>query len=371
MRLGEGACPLGGENHLCDEAESILSLASIGRKLRKLFTLRSLERVILLAASLPRSMVKLADFDRQARRAGRKLHLVILMESMGDGIAGEPVVRELADESRLLVWVVCRPYGDLVRHNPVVDGVLELTCVSEWQILDLFLRRVDRTTLLMDGVTCAWFGLRFNNPNPHGIRIGRHFLFGSLLDCYGLLAIGRRVDSRPGAHPDPAFDPLSWLKNEGPESGNGFIAFHCSAREAERTWPAERFRQVADWVLNNTSYGIVEFGLEPILTETPLLRRLGSTLPLNRQMGLLAQAVLFVGVDSGFAHMANACHIPSVVVLGQYKGVSDQMFFSGPWRRGEGCRFVRTEGALASLSASEVIDAVRSQLDGVGMCQWT
>ncbi|MEO8028085.1 MAG: glycosyltransferase family 9 protein [Bryobacteraceae bacterium] len=124
-----------------------------------------------------------------------------------------------------------------------------------------------------------------------------------------------------------------------------YAVIHAFASAAEKAWPAERFRAVASHLKAT--------GLEPVFLCGPAddaspfhdfecLR--GS---LGRAKSLLKDASLFVGNDSGPAHMAAAFGVPVVVLFGP----SDPSVWA-PWRTES-----RTFSNLGVLSEASVIAA--------------
>jgi len=111
----------------------------------------------------------------------------------------------------------------------------------------------------------------------------------------------------------------------GAAAHTSVVVIHGVAAASEKTWPAERFLKVAAHLRAT--------GLEPVfvgaasddLSGFREYRTLQSTL--SELKALLAQASLFVGNDSGPAHMAAAFGLPVVVFFGP----SDQEVWA-PWR---------------------------------------
>ena len=341
-----------------------VGLEVVRRKLGKLFTPLTARRAGIMLASLPRSIRRVKALDARARAQGKTLRLIVLPERMGDVIAAEPIARELrAAAGDYLIWVIGRSFADLVRFNPNIDDVLEITCLTEWMALDALTPGIAKTRLYVDGVHCSWFGgPALRNRNAFGIDMDTYFDHGSLLEVFSLLGLGRRLDERPRAWPDPAFDAQGWISQNG--LSGGFVAFHCgAAANAGRLWLPERFQAVADWVLANTGLCVLEVGLEPVLARNDRVRRLGGALPLSQQTAVLAQATAFLGGDSGFAHLANALELPSVILLGRYRDFKDQMPFSGPWKTGEGVTIMRTDGPIDQIAQADVISALNSRTE--------
>jgi ADP-heptose:LPS heptosyltransferase len=143
-------------------------------------------------------------------------------------------------------------------------------------------------------------------------------------------------------------------RNDGPpacrveRSATGI--FHAVAATPEKTWPAARFLEVARH--------LDQSGIEPIFIGAPAddltpfaAYRTIQGASLSEVMTLLASASLFVGNDSGPAHMAAAFGLPTVVLFGP----SDPEIW-GPWRTaGE---VLRDPAGLAAVPASRVIEAL-------------
>lgn len=125
------------------------------------------------------------------------------------------------------------------------------------------------------------------------------------------------------------------------------------ASAPDKAWPAENFRIVADSLKPD---------LEPVFIAGPGDNldtfsdyRCVSGAPLSEIKSLLANASLFIGNDSGPAHMAAAFGVPSVVLFGP----SDHEVWA-PWKttaavlKSEDIRGISVDevaGALAGLPA--------------------
>ena len=111
------------------------------------------------------------------------------------------------------------------------------------------------------------------------------------------------------------------LRRAGLADGS-FAVIHPAAAFATKQWAADKFSRVADH-LRNCGLGIVAVttpGGRPIIEEmnrhttAPVEAFIDLTLP--EITALLARARLFVGNDSGIAHIAAAIATPAVVVFG-------------------------------------------------------
>jgi len=134
-----------------------------------------------------------------------------------------------------------------------------------------------------------------------------------------------------------------------------YAVIHAVAATPEKTWAAEHFLAIAAH--------LAQSGLSPVfigagdddLAPFRQFRTLQSSLSeIKRQ---LASAALFVGNDSGPAHMAAAFGVPSIVIFGP----SDPAIW-GPWRTtGE---VVAASGGGAGGGSGDIADVTVAQVLG-------
>jgi len=131
--------------------------------------------------------------------------------------------------------------------------------------------------------------------------------------------------------------------------GPPYAVIHAFASTPEKTWPAARFREVAEH--------LAKLGIEPIFIGTaadPLVgfapHRTFSP-ALEDTKALMSGATLFVGNDSGPAHMAAAFGIPMVVLF----AASDHEVWR-PWKTQ--AETIVADRGMEAVSVRHVIDAV-------------
>jgi ADP-heptose:LPS heptosyltransferase len=131
----------------------------------------------------------------------------------------------------------------------------------------------------------------------------------------------------------------------------GYAVIHPFASAPEKTWTLERFLAVAEHIETR-------LGLTPVFIPGPgepanLFGRYTviPNAPIPKLKGLLSQARLFVGNDSGPAHIAAAYGVPCVVVFGP----TDPAVWS-PWRT-EGLA-LQMPGGIQEVGLPQVIEAV-------------
>ena len=201
----------------------------------------------------------------------------------------------------------------------------------------------DRAVLLPRSFATAWTAYRagiperwgyrgelrsplLTHPVAHAVRPGEHELFRHL-----------RLVAATGA-PLPEVPDATWRVSETvrrsararlAEAGlpkGPFVAAHVAsfAHEAKR-WSERRFAALFDRVSRDRGLPVVLLGSE---AEAPMNARvtalassasvvdLAGKTSLTEVLGVVAEAALFVGNDSGLAHLANAAGTPTTVVFG-------------------------------------------------------
>jgi ADP-heptose:LPS heptosyltransferase len=124
-----------------------------------------------------------------------------------------------------------------------------------------------------------------------------------------------------------------------------YTVLHPFAATPEKTWPAERFLDVAEHLTNPV------FLAGPNDDPTPFAKfRVFQNAPLAEVKSIIAGAQLFIGNDSGPAHIAAAFGVPVVVLFGP----SDPVNWA-PWRT-EGHVLTNPEG-IDRIRVDEVIAA--------------
>ncbi|HLH45135.1 MAG TPA: glycosyltransferase family 9 protein [Bryobacteraceae bacterium] len=132
-----------------------------------------------------------------------------------------------------------------------------------------------------------------------------------------------------------------------------YAVLHPFASAPAKTWPAVRFLLLAAELKRS-------LGLDPVFLAGPAddfspfaAFEVCNAAPLSRVKSLLAGAQLFVGNDSGPAHMAAAFGLPVVALFGD----SDPSIWA-PWRTP--ARVLSSPGGIAGISLEEVVAAAHS-----------
>ncbi len=282
---------------------------------------------------------------------------VVRIRSMGDCILTTPalaILKQARPDVQVAV-VVEERFRAVFEGNPAVSEILE----PDWRALRRW--RPDLCLNLHGGGSSARMtalsGARFRAGFAHfryawiyNVKIPRaQEILGAegkvhtaehLASAMFYLGAPRVEIPRAGLYAEPAGVP-----------GLPYAVIHPVAATAEKTWPAERFAEAARYL--EKSFDLAPFfigGSGEDLSAFSGWRTIAGA-PLSEIKSLIAGASLFVGNDSGPAHMAAAFGVPVVVIFGP----SDPVVWA-PWRtQGE---VLRGSDGIASVSVNEVTGAL-------------
>jgi ADP-heptose:LPS heptosyltransferase len=142
------------------------------------------------------------------------------------------------------------------------------------------------------------------------------------------------------------------VATSAPKFLGAYAVIHPFASEPAKTWPVRRFVEVARhlWAV----------GVEPVFLAGPVhdstpfsYYRVWRNMPLAYLKNLMSGASLFIGNDSGPAHVAAAFGVPAVVLFGP----SDPVAWA-PWRTQSQVMTARED--ITRIQVSEVIAAAES-----------
>jgi len=282
---------------------------------------------------------------------------VVRIRSMGDCVLTTPALAILkaALPKTAIAVVVEDRFRALFEGNPDVSGILhpDWSAVRRWRP-DLCLNlhgggSSARITALAGARFRAGFA-HFRYSWIYNVRIPR---------AQEILGVERKVHT--AEHLASAAFFLGAPRVEIPRarlfaaraqrSARHYAVIHPLAATADKTWPAERFAEAARHLEKSLE-------LEPVFVGGPgedlsafRAWRTVAGAPLEEIKSLMAGASLFLGNDSGPAHMAAAFGIPVMVIFGP----SDRVVWA-PWRTT--AEMITGSAGIESVSVREVEDAL-------------
>jgi len=283
--------------------------------------------------------------------------LVIRLRSMGDCVLTTPaleILKRHRPDLRVAV-VVEERFAPVFEGNPDVEALLppEAGRVARWRArLCLNLHGGPRSAWLTAASLARWRAgfAHFRYRLLYNVRIPT---------AQQILGVNRKVHTAEhiasamfylGAPRDEV--PRARLFAEPPPPApRPYAVIHPLASSPEKTWPAERFLGIARRLAE-------EWGLETVFIAGPgedlsafRPHRGLAGAPLGEVKSLLAGASLFIGNDSGPAHMAAALGLPVLVIFGD----SDPQVWR-PWKTVS--EVIVARGSIAAVSEAEVFGAL-------------
>jgi ADP-heptose:LPS heptosyltransferase len=131
-----------------------------------------------------------------------------------------------------------------------------------------------------------------------------------------------------------------------------YVVMHPFAATAEKSWPRERFHAVADQMQSAGLLSVIVAGPADDTAAFSNYQVLRNS-PLSALKSLMSGADLFIGNDSGPAHVAAAFGIPVIVLFGP----SDPVTWA-PWRTE--ARVLTSPGSIDQIAVDEVITAAEA-----------
>ncbi len=281
--------------------------------------------------------------------------LVPVLAGIGNAVMTVPLVRRLARLGRVTIAARTRPIADVFQDlpEPVDVEVLGAAPAGAWRMHRRLARSLRPDWYVVPFPSNRWqYGLLAATGGAprlvmHDYPVGRlralRFVPRLLRDLRlvpaqrGIhdvtqnLSLLAGLDADPG-EPDPPIFPLG--REQLDEAARllsrrveeGFIAIQpgCGNTPVGRAkrWPAARFAELADilaqrrrpvLVLEGPDERGVGHEVSRLARSHPPVLELGG--PLSRSAGVLQQAALYVGNDSGLAHVAAAVGTPPVTLF--------------------------------------------------------
>jgi heptosyltransferase-3 len=305
--------------------------------------------------------MRILSVQVNCRRYGRRATTIALIEHLGDIVACEPVSRHLrrTRPDAYIMWCLRAPYRELVEHNSSVDKVIIVGCLTEW----IWLRNSRILGEIVDlhprgrCCQCCDVPLKKNEGDPD-LNIYNYYNFGSLLQAlsrsaglYDLELTAPRL-----------YIPASTIKIvDGLNLPERFVVFHARSNEAVRDWSDEKWIALLELIRKEHEILTVEVGLAPAFRSgSPRYRSFCGQTSFLELGEVLRRATLFIGIDSGPAHLANAVGTPGVVLLGHYLSFRRYLPYSGGYAAGTLAKLIYADGPVANVPVNEVYAAVTS-----------
>ncbi|MCX7984303.1 MAG: methyltransferase domain-containing protein [Bacteroidetes bacterium] len=291
-----------------------------------------------------------------------------LIEHFGDIVACEPVSRYLRYmyPSAYIVWCVRKEYVEILRNNPYLDEVVTVHCLTEWiEIKEsgIYNQYVD---LHIDRRKCPVCGRELVKDTPFRVTGETYFKVGNLLSAFSKGAGLPALDGVPRVYIDEAtVEAVNHLSLP-----RRFVVFHAMANESDRDWHKAGWAALLAYLKNKYDLPVVEIGVRPVLSQfSDLVVNLCGKTTLLETAEIIRRAALFVGVESGPAHMAYALGTDAVILLGQYRSFQRYIPYSKVEEKSKNFKLVYSRGGPAqNVHIEDVCRAIDDFLQQSTLC---
>ncbi|MEW5798808.1 MAG: glycosyltransferase family 9 protein [Bacteroidota bacterium] len=297
----------------------------------------------------------------QARRSSREIIGVILIEHLGDIVACEPVARHLRKKypDAILVWCVRPAYKSIVETNPDIDAIILVHCLTVKEMLirsGLFTMQFD---LHFKERYCALCGERIHAVlanNQTDITLENFYDRGNILQTFSQSAGLPKLNNAPKIYFPQSFN----LSGRIPALPDRYIVVHCKSNTDEKDWQDDRWREFAEIILTSYDISILEVGTESVLggISSPSYINLCTKTSILETAYIIRQANLFIGIDSGPAHIANAVGTFGILLMGSYLNFKRYNPFSGGYGDESNAHILRAEGSVRDIAVMDVCRAL-------------
>jgi ADP-heptose:LPS heptosyltransferase len=284
-----------------------------------------------------------------------------MIEHMGDIIAQEPISRLARYEypNSKTIWFVKKPYISLLKHNPYIDIIITVPCLSTWIWIKNKIKFDFIYEMHLKGRFCPKCKIPLNkdiyDENITGLN---YFNYGGLLKSS---CLHNKINFLNIA---PEIYLPSELSIKSMQSLEKYIVLHCKSNEEIKDWENHKWEKLIDLILSNSQLQIIEVGSKSTLNViNERYKNLCGKLSILETAELIKNALLFCGIDSGPAHIANAVGTPGVLLFGEYfYEIKNQNPYTGNYGENLKCRFIRSQGFVKDIEIHAVFDAINDFL---------
>jgi ADP-heptose:LPS heptosyltransferase len=297
----------------------------------------------------------------------RSVVVISQVVHMGDIVACEPIVRYIRQKEpdAFIVWAVERGYRELTESHPEINFTLAVKCITEWIWFadsKLFERVID---LNISGRSCPVCNIQWvSNAGTNGVNYDNYYNQSSLLSAYTRSAGLPQLNDQPKLYLTEAVRS----KIDRFKLPDQFIVVHCGANEKSRTLPVNVWKQIQRHINEKHGFPVIEIGLTAGLNDVQgsLYLNLCGRLSILESAEVIRRSLMYVGTDSGPAHLANAVCAYGVIPLGYYHVFRNYTPYSGDYGEGRNCELIRHDGPVGEISVCRILNAIDRRMAKVG-----
>lgn len=298
------------------------------------------------------------------KKLRKRLFIAIsLIEHLGDIVASEPISRYIRKKypNAYILWCVRKPYKELIDHNPNIDKTLIVNCLTEWMYLRNSGIFDDVVDLHFHGRSCPICRIPITKSiDQREVSHANYLFFGSLLKAFCKTAKLPELDEPP-----KVFIPtIVELKINSYKLPKSFIVVHCISNMPIKDWPISNWQKLIEAIEQHWEIAIVEIGLESALNKIEIPRYIDLTgkTSIIETAEVIKRSQLFIGVESGPAHLANAVGSKGLIMISQFAYFKTYIPYSGNFAKSVNSELVYGEGSVAEIPVERVYESVNRLL---------
>lgn len=256
-----------------------------------------------------------------------KEYYILCIESLGDIIACEPIVRYLKkkDQTGKVNWIINKKYKDAIINNPNLNNIIEVECLSDAEKICENLK-CNPNNVIID---CHYNGRRCRKTNKIHSNLARpeinetnYLNYGGILEAFSQIAGLKKINEAPIFYIKETQEDIDYLPKK-------YVVCHTSSSENIKEWTVKKWNYLAKKLIKE-NFNVIEIGDQKhIHIKSKNFIDLTEERDIQKIAKIIKGAEFFIGIDSAFAHIANALNVYGIILLGKYKRFDFPMPYSG------------------------------------------
>ncbi len=242
--------------------------------------------------------------------------IVSLTEHIGDIILVEPIIRELKlkHPNKKIVWCINAKYKSIISFNLNINEIITVKVFAEWILMNLVFRNFFMIyDLHIDQKPCTRYFIKGTNPNKFNYNSSDVIKCNNLLHFFCISgSLDFITNERPVFYLDPNISTNSIFEK--------YIVIHAKTNLTSKDWNSTSWNNLIKEISAlYPDYQLIEIGQEPQI-DSVLKNYSSYCYKLSfQEIGLLIKKCnLFIGLESGFSHLANSFDVKRIILIGEF-----------------------------------------------------
>lgn len=290
---------------------------------------------------------------------------MVLLGRMGDIVACGPVAKELrrSHPSAAILWFCHPDFCDLVAAIPGVTRGVSVSYLEDIKRIEPLLQRNCSVylNLTLPGTPMSTRG-RLWGSDASGVSVNtdNYYNHGPLLHAFTRNHSFELVDE----FPELLIPQETRLFVQGMGLPEKYVAVHAESVEGARNWTEEGWRALLEECSSRIPVVLVGKGKAPRFPKNGIIDYRGR-LDILSTAEVVRRASLFVGIDSGPAHLANAVRAQALIILGRYRVFDRYCPYTGFFTEGRGATILQFPRECPYAESELILARLRPLLDSV------